>query len=86
MKFREEFLPRLRQLQARPVVQNGPVMGTLPMGALDPYLAFEQRNVGKSLAEELETFHGQRPSDLCPCIGLLFLKRIRRDSVDSAPI
>ena len=74
VKFRDEFLPRLREIQTRVVMQDVPVMITLPEGAFHTDLAIEHRGIRQSLAKEVMTLMGQDFPNLNPWVGLLSLK------------
>jgi hypothetical protein len=79
----DEVPPGFRQPQARVVMQKITVMAALPVGTLDPHLAFEQGYVRKGPTETLETLLGQGVLDVDPGVGSLPLEAFRRDSLDT---
>jgi hypothetical protein len=64
-------------------MQKITVMAALPIGTLDPHLAFEQGYVRKGPTETLETLLGQGVLDVDPRVGSLPLEGFRRDSLDT---
>jgi hypothetical protein len=64
-------------------MQKITVMAALPIGTLDPHLAFEQGYVRKGPTETLETLLGQGVLDVDPWVGSLPLEGFRRDSLDT---
>jgi hypothetical protein len=79
----DEVPPGFRQPQARLVMQKITVMAALPIGTLDPHLAFEQGYVRKGPTETLETLLGQGVLDVDPRVRPLPLEGFRRDSLDT---
>ena len=73
MELRDEFLPGLRQIQARLVVQDVPVMVPCPKARYTD-LAVEHRGIGQGLAKEFMTLRGQDSFNVDPGIGFLTLK------------
>src|SRR5271157_1120073 len=83
VKFRDEFLPRLREIQTRMVMQDVPVVITLPEGAFHTDPAIEHRGIRQSLAKEFMTLGSQDSLNVDPRVGLLTLKCFVRDPLDT---
>jgi hypothetical protein len=83
IELSDEVPPRFRQSQAGLVMQKITVMAALPIGTLDPYLAFEQGYVRKGSTETLETLLSQGVLHVDPRVGSLPLEGFGRDSLDT---
>src|SRR5208282_3575669 len=86
VKLRDEVLPRLREIQTRMVMQDVPVVITLPEGAFHTDPAIEHRGIRQSLAEEVMTLRSQDSLNVDPGVGLLSLKGFVRDPLDTLAI
>src|SRR5271157_162884 len=74
VKLRDEVLPRFCEIETWVVMQDVPVVITLPEGAFHTDPAIKHRGIRQSLAKEFVTLSGQDSLNLDPWVGLLSLK------------